>query len=135
MTDINELASYAAKRKNSELLEDVSHLKDLDIVVAAISVTENGSHNRLSLKTLDILSTAFTIYRDEFLARCSDSDKPQETSYSLLKSYYECVKTIRTLNKYLNRYAPISEVDYTGNYDKLSENRKAIAYTSEVATD
>jgi len=123
-----ELASYTSSRTNSELLEDISHLVDLDIIVSAIGATENGCTQRLPLKALFNLSRAFVVYRDEFGKRCTDEDQSQETNFYLLKGYFDCVKTIRTLNRYINRFIQISDKDYSDNYTRLSENKESTQF-------
>lgn len=131
--DRSELATYAATRKNTELFEDINHLVDLDIVASAIGSTENGyNFQRLPARALFNLSLAFTVYRDEFQTRCGNEDVNEGTNLVLLKSYYECVKAIRTLNKYINRYIPTEEKDYTASYTLLSESKEAAAHTSSV---
>ena len=124
-----ELANYTAGRSNAELIEDISHLVDLDIIVSATGATENGSSQRLPFTTLFNLSRAFVVYRDEFGKRCTNEDEAQETNMYLLKGYYDCVKIIRTLNKYVNRFIQISDKDYSEYYIRLSENKEASQYT------
>ncbi len=123
-----ELANYTASRSNAELLEDISHLIDLDIIVSATGATENGCAQRLPFKALFNLSRAFVVYRDEFGKRCTNEDDSQEASMYLLKGYYDCVKVIRTLNKYVNRFMQISDKDYSEYYLRLSENKESSEY-------
>ena len=127
-----ELANYTASRSNAELLEDLSHLVDLDIIVSATGATENGCSQRLPFKSLFNLSRAFVVYRDEFGKRCTNEDETQETSMCLLKSYYDCVKTIRTLNKYVNRFIQISDKDYSEYYLRLAENKESTQYVQNT---
>ena len=127
-----ELVNYTANRSNAELLEDISHLVDLDIIVCAVGATENGCSQRLPFKTLFNLSRAFVVYRDEFGKRCTKGDETQETSMCLLKGYYDCVKIVRTLNKYVNRFIQISDKDYSEYYLRLSENKESSQYTQNV---
>ena len=127
-----ELANYTASRSNAELLEDISHLIDLDIIVSATGATENGCAQRLPFKTLFNLSRAFVIYRDELGKRCTAGDDSQETSMYLLKGYYDCVKVIRTLNKYVNRFVQISDKDYSEYYLRLSENKESSQYIQNM---
>lgn len=127
-----ELANYTASRTNSELLEDISHLIDLDIIVSATGATEIGCTQRLPFKSLFNLSRAFVVYRDEFGKRCTNEDYTQETSMFLLKAYYDCVKIIRTLNKYINRFMQISDKDYSDYYLRLAENKESSQYTQNA---
>jgi len=130
-----ELANYTASRSHSELLEDISHLIDLDIIVSAAGATEIGCNQRLPFKTLFNLSRAFVVYRDEFGKRCTSEDEPQETSMCLLKGYYDCVKIIRTLNKYVNRFMQISDKDYSEYYMRLAENKEGAQYTQNIVSE
>lgn len=127
-----ELSNYTASRSNAELLEDISHLIDLDIIVSATGATEIGCTQRLPFKSLFNLSRAFVVYRDEFGKRCTNEDETQETSMCLLKGYYDCVKIIRTLNKYINRFIQISDKDYSEYYLRLAENKESAQYTQNI---
>ena len=128
VVDSSELANYTASRSNAELLEDISHLIDLDIIVSATGATENGCSSRLPFKSLFNLSRAFVVYRDEFAKRCTNEDETHETNMFLLKGYYDCVKIVRTLNKYINRFIQVSDKDYSEYYLRLSENKESSQY-------
>jgi hypothetical protein len=130
--DTHKLAEYVSTQDNTVLIEDLNHFLDLNIITEAISATENGSYQRLPLRALFNLTKAFLIYRDEFQKRCSDADKSHETALLILKAYYDCVQSVRTLNKYLNRYLPITQIDYDEKYLKYSESKEAINFSTQV---
>lgn len=121
--NVEELASYVADISDSELLEDVSHLVDLNIVTRAISATDNGYTSKLPTSSLTNIKNAFKVYRDELAKRVFNSDFEYDSRLTLLGEYYNCVKTIRSLSKYLNRLSPVIKEDYGRHYTDLLTNR------------
>ena len=129
------LASYLSDRSNKELLEDLSHLFEVNIVTSAIASTDFGRVYKLPIRSVDNICKAFKVYRDELLKRSTDSDKLEDTAYTLLGEYYRCVKTIRTLSKYLNRVLPELESDFSNSYTKLYEHKNTANFTQLAVED
>lgn len=129
------LASYVVERTNSELLEDLSHLFEVNIVTSAIAATDFGRSYKLPIRSVDNICKAFKVYRDELLKRSTDSDKVEDTAYTLLGEYYRCVKTIRTLSKYLNRVLPQLESDFSNSYTQLYEHKTSSSFTQSTVED
>lgn len=129
------LASYVGERTNTELLEDLSHLFEVNIVTSAIAATDMGRKYKLPIRAVDNMCKAFKVYRDELLKRSTDTDKVEDTAYVLLGEYYRCVKTIRTLSRYLNRILPQLESDYSNNYTELYEHKNSSRFTQSVIED
>ena len=122
--DIAELTNYAAGITDTELLEDISHLVDLNIVTRAISATDNGYSSKLPISTVTNVKDAFKVYRDELANRVFNSDSDQDSRLILLGEYYTCVKTVRSLSKYLNRLNPTVLRDDSRRYTELLSSRK-----------
>ena len=133
--DTIELANYVCKRSNSELLEDLSHLFEVNIVTSAIASTDFGRRYKLPIRAVDNICKAFKVYRDELVKRSTDSDKPEDTGYLLLSEYFRCVKTIRALSKYLNRVVPELESDFTDSYTKLYEHKTSSNFIQTSVED
>lgn len=133
--DPTQLSNYVAERSNSELLEDLSHLFEVNIVTTAIAATDMGRRYKLPVRSVDNLNKAFKIYRDELFTRYTDSDTLDDAGFTLLGEYYKCVKIIRTLSKYLNKILPELESDFTGNYTKLYEHKSSTSVRQSVLED
>lgn len=130
--DPDALASYVVERTNSELLEDLSHLFEVNIVTSAIAATDFGRRYKLPIRSVDNICKAFKVYRDELLKRSTDSDTLEDAAYTLLGGYYRCVKTIRTLSKYLNRVLPQLESDFSNSYTQLYEHKTSSSFTQST---
>ena len=120
-----ELSGYVAKRTDSELLEDLSHLFEVNIVTNALAATDMGRRYKLPITLVTNMNEAFKVYRDELLKRSTDSDKLDDTGYTLLGEYYRCVKVIRALSKYIDKVLPELESDFSSNYTQLHEHKSA----------
>lgn len=129
------LSSYVGERTNTELLEDLSHLFEVNIVTSAIAATDFGRVYKLPIRSVDNICKAFKVYRDELLKRSTDSDKLEDTAYTLLSEYYRCVKTIRTLSKYINKVFPELESDFSNNYTQLFEHKTTANFTQSTVED
>ena len=134
-TEKQELLEYASKRTNSELIEDVTHLTDLDIIANALGSTEGNYNKKLPLTSLNTMAKGFSVYRDEFLSRLSNSDTAIDTNYQLLKYYFECVKITRALSKYISRYEVTSDIDFTKHYSRLAENKGESVFSTSILED
>ena len=130
--DISKLKSYVSQADTSVLLEDVSHLRDLNIVTSVIANTDNGSDIRLPLQSLTNIKEALKLYRDELGARCTNSDVAQEIGYLMLREYYNCVKSIRSLAKYLKRHGVADDVDYANSYSTLAQNKSNQVFIQSI---
>lgn len=130
-----ELANYAAKRSDSEILEDLSHLYELNIVTSALSTTEQGRGYKLPISSVAKLNEAFKVYRDELVKRSTDSDKKEDAGYTLLGEYYRCVKVVRALSRYINRVLPELESDFSNSYTHIYEHKSSSDLKQSVMED
>lgn len=135
MIDVSALHSYVSARNNSEILEDVAQFIDLNIVSSAIDSTFNGCQTKLPMSSLSEISQALKVYRDELGVRSIDSDKPEESGYTLLKNYYQCVKVIRSLDKYIDRFRGTSAKDYASAYTRLAESKESASFAASKVED
>ncbi len=133
--DTEALASYMVERTDAELLEDLSHLFEINIVTSAIAATDFGRMYKLPIRSVDYVCEYLKVYRDELLKRSTDSDKVEDASYTLLGEYYRCVKTIRTLSKYINRVLPKLESDFSNSYTQLYEHKTSSSFTQSTVED
>ena len=133
--DTDALASYMVERTDAELIEDLSHLFELNIVTTAIAATDFGRIYKLPIRSVDNLCKYLKVYRDELLKRSTDSDKFDDAAYTLLGEYYRCVKTIRTLSKYLNRVLPQLESDFSNSYTQLYEHKTSSSFTQSTVEE
>lgn len=127
-----ELSGYLAKRTDSELLEDLSHLFELNIVTNALAATDFGRRYKVPLNLVTNMNAALKVYRDELLKRSTDSDKLNDTAYTLLGEYYRCVKVVRSLSKYINKILPELESDFSNSYTKLYEHKASTDFKSSA---
>lgn len=135
MIDVSALHNYVSSRNNSEILEDVAQFIDLNIVSSAIDSTFNGCQTKLPMSSLSEISQALKVYRDELGVRSIDSDKPEESGYTLLKNYYQCVKVIRSLDKYIDRFRGTSAIDYAPAYTRLAESKESTSFAASKVED
>ena len=126
------LGSYVSDRSNAELLEDLSHLFEVNIVTSAIAATDTGRRFKLPVRAVDNMNSAFKVYRDELLKRSTNSDTLEDSGYILLGEYYKCVKVVRTLSKYINKIMPELESDFTNSYTQLQEHKEAASVKQSV---
>jgi len=78
------------------------------------------------------MNAALKVYRDELLKRSTDSDKLNDTAYTLLGEYYRCVKVVRSLSKYINKILPELESDFSNSYTKLYEHKASTDFKSSA---
>ena len=133
--DTKQLSSYVKGISNSELVEDISHLLEVNIVTSAIASTDRGSSYKLPVTSLNDIKDAFTVYRDELATRSFKSDTLEDTSFILLSQYYNCVKAVRSLSKYLNRFSTVLDTDESSKYSVLLENKVTSKFLQETVED
>jgi|18_taG_2_1085343.scaffolds.fasta_scaffold01987_3 hypothetical protein len=130
-----ELSNYVAKRSDSELLEDLSHLFEVNIVTSALAATDFGRSYKLPISSVTNINSAFQVYRDELVNRSTNSDKLEDVGYTLLGEYFRCVKVIRALSKYINRVVPEIESDFSNSYTPLFEHKTSADFKFSVMED
>ena len=130
--DPKQLSDYVAKITDQELLEDLSHLFEIDIVTSALASSSFGNTFKLPLSSVSNITKAFMVYRDELALRSTNSDKEEDTSFTLLAEYYKCVKMVRSLTKYLNRVVPAITDDFSKDYTSLLQHKASLIFSQSA---
>lgn len=127
-----ELLEYVANLSDQDLLEDLSHLFEVNIVTSALASTTFGNSYKIPLSAVVNINKAFKVYRDELATRSTDSDRPEDAAYTLLGEYYKCVKMIRSLSKYIHRATPTIESDFSREYTNLFEHKASALFAQDA---
>ena len=130
--DPSKLSDYVSKISDKELLEDLSHLFEVEVVTAALASTTCGKSYKLPISGLQNMTSAFKVYRDELAKRSTNSDRAEDASYTLLSEYYKCVKMVRSLSKYLHRITPLVESDFSRSYTDLFEHKASLLFSQSA---
>jgi hypothetical protein len=132
VVDPQELSGYVSRITDGEILEDLSHLFEINIVTSALASTGGGRRYKLPLQAVDNINKAFKVYRDELASRALRSDVPDDTGYLLLGEYYRCIKMIRALTRYIDRVLPQLEKDHSRRYTDLYQSRVKVDFTKQA---
>ena len=126
-----ELVEYVTNLSDQDLLEDLSHLFEVNIVTSALASTTFGNSYKIPLSAVVNINKAFKVYRDELATRSTDSDRTEDAAYTLLGEYYKCVKAVRSMSRYLDRVVPIISMDFTGKYSELSQHKTSLQFKQD----